>query len=218
VKGFLIRFFTFLGGIYFFVDFVMPKHVFVLGTTIEIGAIKPEMLRATQVVTAMALGLGILNLVRIHGYALVRLRSGWINSLGLLVAMFATLVIGFWNVHFPLNATVSGMYYDLIEKGLFQNLGAAMFSLLAFYIAYAAYRSFRIQSLESAVMMASAVLVMIGQIPLGLWIWDGIPIARAWILTKVNVPVVRAIVFGSLIATLSMAVRMWLSLERTGRV
>ena len=105
---------------------------------------------------------------------------------------------------------------SLLENGFFFPLGAAMFSLLAFYIATAAYRSFRVKSMEAFVMMLAALLVMLGQIPHGpLYVWRGLPQLRLWLLENLSTPGLRAIYFGSAIAGLAMAVRMWLSLEKS---
>ncbi|MBN8550913.1 MAG: hypothetical protein J0M12_16490, partial [Deltaproteobacteria bacterium] len=103
--------------------------------------------------------------------------------------------------------------YDLLYQGFFVSLGAAMFSLLGFYIAAAAYRAFRIKSLESALMMVAAVIVMLGQIPFGLWLWDGFPELRLWLLSVPNSGAFRAIKLGAAVAGLIMAYRMWFSIE-----
>jgi hypothetical protein len=90
-----------------------------------------------------------------------------------------------------------------------------MFALLAFYIATAAYRSFRLKSAEAAVMMSTAVIVILGQISYGpLYISEKLPAIRLWLLENVNTPGNRAIYFGAAVGGLAMAVRMWLSLER----
>lgn len=103
----------------------------------------------------------------------------------------------------------------VMYEGLFVSLGTAMFSLLAFYIATAAYRTFRIRSWEAAVMMAAALLVMLGQMSHGpIYISEHLPALRRWFLQYLNTPAFRAIYFGSMLAGLGMAVRMWLSLER----
>src|SRR5262249_28906565 len=93
---------------------------------------------------------------------------------------------------------------------------SAMFALLAFYIASAAYRSFRVKSIEAFIMMLTAIVVMLGQIPFGpLYISPHLPAIRLWLLEDVSTPAFRAIYFGAAVAGLSMAVRMWLSLERS---
>lgn len=103
--------------------------------------------------------------------------------------------------------------WKLLFEGLFVSLGSAMFSLLGIYIAAAAYRAFRIRSWESSLMMTAAIIVMLGQIPFGLWIYDGLPAIRQWLLECPNSAAFRAIKIGAAVAGLVMALRMWFSLE-----
>jgi hypothetical protein len=103
--------------------------------------------------------------------------------------------------------------YQLLYEGFFVALGSAMFSLLGFYMAAAAYRAFRVRSYESALMMLAAVIVMLGQIPFGLWIWDGFTDLRLWLLSTPSTAAFRAVKFGAAVAGLVMAFRMWLSIE-----
>ena len=56
---------------------------------------------------------------------------------------------------------------------------------------------------------------MIGQIPLGYWISPEAPQVRNWTMMWISTPAFRGIAFGALVAGLAMAVRMWLSLEKT---
>jgi len=109
-------------------------------------------------------------------------------------------------------SVVKGLYKCLFE-GLYVSLGAAMFSLLAFYIASAAYRAFRVKSAEAGLMMTAALLVMIGQIPFGGYIWSQFPQVRLWVLQVFSTPAFRGIALGAAVASLAMAMRMWLSLE-----
>ena len=119
---------------------------------------------------------------------------------------------GDWlNLHFEVSFTKH--VYRLLYEGLFVPLGAAMFSLLAFYMATAAYRAFRVRSAESALMMTAAVVVMLGQIPFGIWIWSEFPELRLWLLTVPNSAAFRGIALGSGVAGLVIAFRMWLSIE-----
>lgn len=103
--------------------------------------------------------------------------------------------------------------YDVLFDGLFNHLGSAMFALLGVYIAAAAYRAFRIQTFESALMMFAAVIVMLGQISFGKEIYEHMPAVRQWLLEVPNSAAFRAIRLGAAVAGLMLALRMWLSIE-----
>jgi hypothetical protein len=103
--------------------------------------------------------------------------------------------------------------YEFLYNGLFNHLGSSMFALLGVYIAAAAYRAFRVRSVESALMMGAALVVMLGQISFGAMIYDGLPAIRQWLLEVPNSAAFRAIRLGAGVAGLMLAVRMWLSLE-----
>lgn len=104
----------------------------------------------------------------------------------------------------------------LLFTGFYTSLNTAMFALLGFYIAGAAYRSFRLRSMEAGSLMLAAVVVILGQIPHGpLYIYSELPAIRVWLMKNLNTPGNRAIYFASSIAGLALAIRMWLSLERS---
>ena len=205
---------TFLGGIYFFLEFILPKYIVIGDAALEIGRYESKALNVVRVVFAVAFGLGVVNILRVHGSRVLRKRKGWGHSTALIVAMVVTVAAGFWQ-HYSGWEGMKSFFWGFLFQGLYNNLGSAMFSLLAFYIATAAYRAFRLESVEAGLMMAAALLVMFGQITLGFFIWHEMPTIRVWILSRVSAAAFRGVLFGSLIAGLSMAVRMWLSLERT---
>jgi hypothetical protein len=109
--------------------------------------------------------------------------------------------------------TLNQKLWSVLFDGLYEALGAAMFSLLGIYIAAAAYRAFRIRSFESSLMMIAAVVVMLGQIPFGSWIYSEMPELRLWLLEVPSGAAFRAIKVGAAVAGVVMAFRMWLSLE-----
>ena len=100
-----------------------------------------------------------------------------------------------------------------------------MFSIIAFYIVSAAYRAFRVRSVEATLLLASAFIVMLGQVALGQALTNALPGAGLasnlrvenlsnWILTRVSSPALLAVEFGLGIGALATALRLWLSLER----
>jgi hypothetical protein len=199
-----------------------------------------------QVITALSLGLGTYGLVRLHLRNAVQRRPQWGYSLVLLIAFVVMAFFSIWNTMaekglFGIERTqlLENAFTLLFDYTLIQ-LDATMFSLIAFYIFSAAYRAFRIRSIEASILMFTAMLVMIGIVPLGKLISDSIglpavqtaemrtnpfmlenilynlrlPQIAGWIQETLNAPVQRAIEFGVGIGALAMAIRLWLSLER----
>jgi hypothetical protein len=224
---------TFLAGSYYALEYFLPAG---LGTKSPAAGnfLSPFALPlgdALMVMGAFTFGLGIFNLAHVHGTAIRRQRPGWSNSVVFFAAFIGMVVAGFWHDQAGAPRWVTSAY-SLLFRGLWQNLDAAMFSLLAFYIAAAAYRAFRIRSGEALVLMVTAIILMLGQVPIGMvltnWIphhghlpFFGTPVSlfrienfSRWILMRVNNPVQRAIEFGIGLGALAMGLRIWLSLER----
>lgn len=238
---------TFLAGLFFAAEFFLPvdwRAVFPKDDPTRnflTPAIQPAQ-NVLQIIGALALGLGTFGLVRLHMRNVVQKRAQWGYSVVLLVA-FVTMAI--FSILNTLSEKGVVTKTPLLERGfsiLFDytlvQLDAAMFSLIAFYIFSAAYRAFRIRSVEASILMFTAVVVLIGVVPLGAYIsytllglpqgpppenadwWTqflhsaGLPSIANWILTALNAPAQRAIEFGVGIGGLAMAIRLWLSLER----
>ena len=238
----LIALVTFFAGLVFAAEFFWPVNK--QGENWLTPAIGPAQ-NTLQIIAAMALALGTYGLIRLHLRNIVQQRSQWGYSVVLIVAFVTMGFFSVWNTLAEkgvLSKTV------VLQRGfglLFDNmlvpLEATMFSLIAFYIFSAAYRAFRIRSIEASILMFTAMMVMIGIVSLGNVIsyqWLGLPVEQTaemeknpfslrnigynlalpriayWILQALNAPVQRAIEFGVGIAGLAMAIRLWLSLER----
>jgi hypothetical protein len=224
---------TFLAGSYYALEYFLPA-----GTGMRSGAagnfLSPfaqPLGDALMVMGGFTFGLGIFNLAHVHWTTIRRHRPGWSNSGVFFAAFVGMAAAGFWHDQHGAPAWVMKAY-SLLFHGLWQNLDAAMFSLLAFYIAAAAYRAFRIRSGEALVLMVTAIILMLGQVPVGMVLTNWIPqhgrlpffgtpysLFRIenfshWVLMRVNNPVQRAIEFGIGLGALAMGLRIWLSLER----
>jgi hypothetical protein len=205
---------TFLGGLVLALEFLIPKdNVFT--------DFMPDYANVAMVIGSFALMLGILNLFRIHGEAIGGQKQGWGNSLAFFVAFFVIMIAGFLKDSSPTAGNIFGMLFG----GFLKPLQSTMFSLIAFYIASAAYRAFKIRSAESAFMMIAAAIIMLALLPVGVMITAWIPensffsIFRIeklgyWILVSPNMAVQRAIAFGLAVGGLATGLRIWLSLEK----
>lgn len=243
-KRVLIVVATFLAGLFSFLEFFLPPDPATDEARLggwSLTATSTTVGNAALVVGGFTFLLGIYNLAFIHGRNVSRRRPGWPNSLAFFLAFLVMVVAGFWRDWQewfggpaappwirdadPVNPALPRDLYTFLFEGFYRNLDATMFSILAFYIVSAAYRAFRIRTPEAALLMVVALILMMGQVPLGMALTNWIPAEglistlrienfSQWVLTAINSPVQRAIAFGLGLGMLGMALRIWLSLER----
>ncbi len=73
-----------------------------------------------------------------------------------------------WGKH----VTESGTFFKWLFDSAYSPIDMTMFALLAFFVASASYRAFRIRNFEASLLLFAGVLVMIGAVPFGLLIPD----------------------------------------------
>lgn len=234
----IIAVFTFLGGLYYVAEFFWPAAK---GHN-PLTPYQDSVANISTVIGAFAIGVGVISLLQLHIRAVSRQRSGWGNSAVLIVMFLLMLVFGLLNDYAPhlhvLGTSVTSTdVFGFLFKGGLTNLGAATFSMIAFYIASAAYRAFRIRSMEATLLMAAALIVMLGAVFFGTVLTSWIPTTAGldglgkpmenpwanfrieniaqWLLMQVNAPAQRGILFGLTVGLLATSLRLWLSLERS---
>ncbi len=115
-----------------------------------------------------------------------------------------------------------GIIGGIRQGGLFMRLftyamapmQATVFALLAYYMASAAYRSFRARKAEATVLLLSAFVLMLGLIPLGASLWKGLPVVGEWLMLVPNMASKRAIMFGVGIGMAATNLKIMLGIER----
>ncbi|WP_395146417.1 hypothetical protein [Armatimonas sp.] len=176
---------------------------------------------------AFAIGLGIYSLMSVHLRNIAMKRSGWGNSATLIGGIVLMTVAHIGKEYIPDPKGPFKTLDVLLYDGLMKNLDATMFSIIAFYIVSAAYRAFRIRSVEATILLVAAALVMLGNVPIGQALTNWIPneptdvIANLrlenigqWIQKRASSPATMAIDFGLAVGALATSLRLWLSLER----
>ena len=91
---------------------------------------------------------------------------------------------------------------------------ATLFSMLAFYIASAAYRAFRVRTWLATVLLVTAFIVMLRIVPLPgpLSTWNSDIVQ--WILAVPNMASKRAIIIGVGLGAISYSMKIILGIER----
>lgn len=257
LRRYVVVGFTFLAGLPFVLKFFWPTPInadyaaqlprngaegfgFWLNQAIDpVGKI-------TNIMGGFLLGVGIYSLVLVHAIRIKRRSENYGFSILLLVSFATMAIVGFtdWRqrkfmdnaglLNDPANWRFFQYAQDLLFEGLYQQMDAAMFSMIAFFILSAAYRAFRVRSVEATIMMASALILMLNLMGAITSLWaagvDGLVgatgnvfllnfnlnIMADWLRATMQIPAIRAIDFGVGLGALAMGLRLWLGLERGG--
>jgi len=241
---------TFLGGLYFILHFLWPQAPEYSKDELPRGASEtvsfwlqqtlPAVTSFAQVLGALMLGLGISSLLRLHVGQLVKKHKDWFFSLTLLLSMLLYVFFGYWDWKTRIGigaekaVTENPQIFphfakDFLFNGLYVNLEAVMFSIIAFFIFSAAYRSFRLRSIESTILLTTALIVMLSLMGFMLVGWDQVidalgkggvlenlrlSVIKDWVQNMLQSPSIRAMEFGLAIGGLAMSLRLWLSIEK----
>ncbi len=129
-----------------------------------------------DIIAAFAIFLGAFNLLKIHFSKIVKRKSDFQYSFILILGFCLMIFAGFlyrgsgsqkdWGEHIKDPDSLFTWMFD----SLFYPLDATMFALLAFFVASASYRAFRIRNFEASLLLSAGVLVMIGAVPIGAYI------------------------------------------------
>lgn len=68
-----------------------------------------------------------------------------------------------WGAHLLAQGSLFKWMFDFI----FTPLSATMFALLAFFVASASYRAFRIRNFEATLLLGAGIILMLGRVPIG---------------------------------------------------
>jgi len=113
---------------------------------------------------------------------------------------------------------IGGIGEGTVYNWIFQNvqvpMESTMFSLLAFFIASAAYRAFRMRNARATVLLLCAAVVMLGNVPLGGAIWSGFPSFSLWILGHPSLAAQRGLILGAAVGATATALRLLVGIER----
>lgn len=170
---------------------------------------------------SVAFLLGIGNLFRINLKQIALRHPDSPYKAILLITLVGYLGLGLLEIHGFVRHESGGedVYRDWIYGAVFKPLQATMFSLLAFYIASAAFRAFRARSFEATLLLGAGAVVMLGQVPLpipgGSAIGSVVQPMQAFLMAYVNTAGQKAIIMGAALGVLATGLRIVLGIERS---
>lgn len=141
-----------------------------------------------------------------HIMKIKRKKGGYWFSIVAILAAFFMAGAGF--------ITTKGPFFDSVFNYMFVPLNATMFSLLAFFIASAAFRAFRARNINATLLLITATIVMIGRVPIGDYLWSGMPDLVEWIMTVPNTAAMRGINIGIGLGAIATSIKIILGVER----
>jgi len=191
----------FVFGLFMLVQFFVPHPV---GTEAY-----ETVLDWVQIIYVFALFVGVAGIIKLHGGKLSPGKKGWFYSLTTILGLAAMVILGF------VFGVGRGTPFNWIFENLQAPMQATMFSLLAFFIASAAFRTFRARTPEATLLLVAAVVVMLGRVPLESIVGQWLPDFAEWTLDYPNMAAKRGIMIGIGLGVISMALKIILGIERS---
>ncbi len=219
---------AFLMGVIMFITFYIPTRM--SNNFIE------DIAQWNRIIAGFTMFLGIYSLLNHHYHKLRRKVEGWgfsvVVYVGFVVMAFVGLKWGMSNPDPTQLVMADGTPYQIQKQApfmwmysyMFAPMQATMFSILAFYISSAAYRAFRARTREATVLLITAIIIMLGRVPIGTMLipwgpFDGevalLPWLTEWILNYPNMAAQRGIMIGIGLGAIATSLRIIFGIERT---
>lgn len=164
------------------------------------------------IVVAFTYVLGMANLMRLNLEQIQRRARDWPYKIALVLACVATMAVGF---HDGSKYLDDGTAFTWVYNNFYSAMSSTMFSLLAFFIASAAFRAFRVRSVEALLLAIAAFILMLGRVPIGNLIHPALPAAADWLMEVPQNAAKRGILMGAALGVMATGFRIILGIERT---
>jgi hypothetical protein len=167
-----------------------------------------EITNWVQIIYAFALIVGVVGLLKYHFSRVSRRQTGWFYNLVTVASLIIMALLGF------IGGRGDGGSFMWVFNNMMAPMQATVFSLLAFFVASAAYRGFLARNVEAFLLLFSAVMIMFGIASVGNSIPPFSDIAN-WILLNPSMTARRGIFIGVGLGTIAVSLRVILGVERT---
>ena len=197
-------------GLFMLLSFFVPHHV--------VSVPADFLQQCAVIVVAFGYVLGGANALSVNLASIARRQPDWPYKLVLVATLLFTVLIGLKEGrHWQDSTTISMFLYNQV----YSSMQATMFALLAFFIASAAFRAFRVRTVEAGLLAAAALIVMLGRVPIGdqLTAWLPEPVrlgaVQDWIMNVPQNAAKRAVLMGAALGVMATGLRVILGIERS---
>ena len=190
------------------------------------AAFRDTMMDWFRIASGFALFIGAYSLLHMHIARIRRKMPGWGYSTFVFVGAAGMIVLGLFNDGLgplapePQDTLTSfdwGYTYILIPAQ------ATIFSILAFFMASAAFRTFRARNLGAGLLLAAAIIVMFGRVPISesvsAWMFGGhrgaFSTATEILMNGPNLAAQRGVQLGISLGIISQSIRILFGIERS---
>jgi len=168
-----------------------------------------------MIIGVFALALGIWSLIKVSWDKIKYKKPNWEYAIVTLAGLFLMIFFGFdYFRHFSTPIGSDNYMYVHFYRHIVIPIQSTMFSLLAFFIASAAYRAFRARSLLATLLLIAALVIMLRFNPLLGPIQPIMEKFSVWLLNVPNLAAKRAIVIGVGLGMVATALKVILGIER----
>ncbi|MBL0060469.1 MAG: hypothetical protein IPP40_03005 [bacterium] len=193
---------TLIFGVFMIVQFFIPHPA--------VNDIANRLQNWAIIVIAFSYVLGSANILRINGELVYRRGPGWLYKLVLVIAFFMMVIPGMF-----LGIGEGTWTNDRLFTNTYIPLASTMYASLAFFIASAAFRAFRVRTWQASVLALTAVIVMLGRIPISHMIWHDLPNVVDWVMNVPNAVAQRGILIGAALGAIATGLKVILGIERS---
>ncbi|MGB8645322.1 MAG: hypothetical protein WCF84_08790 [Anaerolineae bacterium] len=196
----------------------MNRQIFPVGIAIAVGLIvlvsqfAPNdiggfLVAAAAQVAAFAVLLGFFNVLLVHTQRILRRdKNAWSSAVILVTAIVVLVIV--------LPSGGASDASDWIFRYLYRPLEASFLALVVFFIGTAAYRALRVRTWDTALLVISALVVLVGSMPLINLVSPLIPVFKDWVVQVPAVAGIRGIAIGVALGAIATGLRLLTGIDR----
>ena len=185
----------------------------------------------SRIIGGFGLFIGMYSLLSLHVHRIRRGQPGWAYSAFVFIGAAGMIILGLWNDGVgPLRAApdTQDTWFAWGYENVQVPCSAALFSILAFYMASAAFRTFRARNVGAALLLVSALIVMFGRVTVsetvGVWVnaasFNLIPATVFGDITDAimkypNMAAKRGVILGVALGAIAQSLRIIFGIERS---